>query len=42
MFKPILARALTCRKPGPEFINKFMLNSAEHELVNAHKYKKIK
>ena len=27
---------------GPEVIKKFMLNSAEHESLNAHKYKNIK
>ena len=27
--------------PGPEFIKPFfMLNSAEYEILNAHKYKK--
>ena len=25
---------------GPEVIKTFMLNSAEHEILNAHKYKK--
>ena len=30
-------------KPGPEVIkNFFMLNSVEHEILNAHKYKNIK
>ena len=30
-------------KPGPEVIKLFfMLNSAEHELLNAHKYENIK
>ena len=24
---------------GPEVIKKFMLNSAEHEILNAHEYK---
>ena len=26
-------------RPGPEVIKLFMLNSAEHEILNAHKYK---
>ena len=29
-------------EPGPEVIKKIMLNSAEHEILNAHKYKNIK
>ena len=30
-------------EPGPEVIKLFfMLNSAEHELLNAHKYENIK
>ena len=27
---------------GPEVVKKFMLNSAEHEIYNAHIYKNIK
>ena len=27
---------------GPKVIKFFMLNSAEHEILNAHKYKNIK
>ena len=27
--------------PGSEVIKKFILNSAEHEILNAHKYKNI-
>ena len=29
-------------KPGSEVIKLFMLNSVEHDLLNAHKYKDIK
>ena len=29
-------------KLGPEVIKNFRLNSAEHEILNAHKYKNIK
>ena len=29
-------------RPGPEVIKPFMLNSAEHEILNAHKYKNTK
>ena len=29
-------------RSGPEVIFFFMLNSAEHEILNAHKYKNIK
>ena len=28
--------------PGPKVITFFMLNSAEHEILNTHKYKIIK
>ena len=28
--------------PGSEVIKKYMLSSAEHEILNAHKYKNIK
>ena len=29
-------------EPGPEVIKKVMLNSGEHEILNAYKYKIIK
>ena len=29
-------------KSGPEVIKNFMLNSVEHEILNAHRYKYIK
>ena len=29
-------------KPGPDVVKYFRLNSAEHEILNAHKYKNIK
>ena len=29
-------------EPGPEVIRFFMLNSAEQEILNAHKYESIK
>ena len=29
-------------EPGLEVIKNFMLNSTEHEILNAHKYKNIK
>ena len=29
-------------RPGPEVIDFFVLNSAEHEILNAHKYINIK
>ena len=29
-------------RSGPEAIKIFMLNSAEHEILNAHKYKNAK
>ena len=31
-----------CKYPGPEVIKNFLLNSAEHETLKAHRYKHIK
>ena len=33
---------MICPKSGPEVIKKSMLNSAKHEILNAHKYENIK
>ena len=39
----LLHQVLYCSNPGPEVIKLFfMLDSAEHEILNDHKYKNIK